>query len=83
MLRFQANVIDALVEGQPGSSEGENRRRIPLPFTTEHYPRNEMSIPLRLLWIGAIASGAAFSAAIYLAGLESLARRHRAPLAHA
>jgi hypothetical protein len=33
-----------------------------------------MSVGLRLLWIVAIAMGAAFSAGMYLAGLESLAR---------
>ena len=50
------------------------RRPIPLPFTTARYPRNQMSIQLRLLWIVGIACGAAFSMGIYLAGLESLAR---------
>ena len=33
-----------------------------------------MGIGLRLLWIVLIAIGAAFSAGMYLAGLESLAR---------
>jgi hypothetical protein len=33
-----------------------------------------MSIGLRLLWIVTIAIGAAFSAGMYLAGLESLTR---------
>jgi len=33
-----------------------------------------MSVGLRLLWIVVIATGAAFSAGMYLAGLESLAR---------
>jgi hypothetical protein len=33
-----------------------------------------MSIGQRLLWIILIAMGAAFSAGMYLAGLESLAR---------
>lgn len=45
-----------------------------LPFATRSHPRNEMSVGLRLLWIVAIATGAAFSAGMYLAGLESLAR---------
>lgn len=45
-----------------------------LPFATRSHPRNEMSVGLRLLWIVAIAMGAAFSAGMYLAGLESLAR---------
>lgn len=47
---------------------------LPLPFATRSNPRNEMSIGLRLLWIILIAMGAAFSAGMYLAGLESLAR---------
>ena len=47
---------------------------LPLPFATRSHPRNEMSVGLRLLWIFLIATGAAFSAGMYLAGLESLAR---------
>jgi len=45
-----------------------------LPFATRSHPRNEMSVGLRLFWIVMIATGAAFSAGMYLAGLESLAR---------
>jgi hypothetical protein len=33
-----------------------------------------MTVGLRLLWIVVIAMGAAFSAGMYLAGLESLSR---------
>ncbi|HEY1142531.1 MAG TPA: helix-turn-helix transcriptional regulator [Sphingomicrobium sp.] len=44
------------------------------PFATRSNPRNEMSVGQRLFWIVAIAIGAAFSAGMYLAGLESLAR---------
>ena len=47
---------------------------LPLPFATRRMPRNEMGIGYRLLWIVLIAIGAAFSAGMYLAGLESLAR---------
>ena len=47
---------------------------LPLPFATRSNPRNEMSVGLRLFWIVVIAIGAAFSAGMYLAGLESLAR---------
>ena len=50
------------------------RPSLPLPFATRSHPRNEMSVALRLLWIVLIATGAAFSAGMYLAGLESLAR---------
>jgi len=50
------------------------RTSLPLPFATRSQPRNEMSVGLRLLWIILIATGAAFSAGMYLAGLESLAR---------
>ena len=50
------------------------RAPLPLPFATRSQPRNEMSVGLRLLWIILIATGAAFSAGMYLAGLESLAR---------
>ena len=45
-----------------------------LPFATRNNPRNEMSVGQRLFWIAAIAIGAAFSAGMYLAGLESLSR---------
>ncbi|HEV8407019.1 MAG TPA: LuxR C-terminal-related transcriptional regulator [Sphingomicrobium sp.] len=45
-----------------------------LPFATRSNPRNEMSVGQRLFWIVIIAIGAAFSAGMYLAGLESLAR---------
>jgi DNA-binding CsgD family transcriptional regulator len=44
------------------------------PFATRSNPRNEMSVGQRLFWIVAIAIGSAFSAGMYLAGLESLAR---------
>jgi len=45
-----------------------------LPFTTRSNPRNEMSVGQRLFWIAMIAIGSAFSAGMYLAGLESLDR---------
>ncbi|QIL03142.1 helix-turn-helix transcriptional regulator [Sphingomonas sinipercae] len=51
-----------------------SRSSLQLPFATRSHPRNEMSVGLRLLWILIIATGAAFSAGMYLAGLESLAR---------
>lgn len=44
------------------------------PFATRSNPRNEMNVGQRLFWIVAIAVGAAFSAGMYLAGLESLSR---------
>jgi DNA-binding CsgD family transcriptional regulator len=44
------------------------------PFATRSNPRNEMNVGQRLFWIVAIATGAAFSAGMYLAGLESLSR---------
>ena len=47
---------------------------LPLPFATRSQPRNEMSTGFRLVWIVLIAIGATFSAGMYLAGLESLAR---------
>ena len=50
------------------------RPSLQLPFATRSHPRNEMSVGQRLLWIVLIATGAAFSAGMYLAGLESLAR---------
>ena len=47
------------------------------PFATRSNPRNEMSVGQRLFWIAAIAIGAAFSAGMYLAGLESFARLYK------
>ena len=44
------------------------------PFATRSNPRTEMSVGQRLFWIAAIAIGSAFSAGMYLAGLESLSR---------
>ena len=54
--------------------DGSSWPSLQLPFATRSHPRNEMSVGLRLLWIILIATGAAFSAGLYLAGLESLAR---------
>ena len=50
------------------------RSSLQLPFATRSNPRNEMSVGQRLFWIVVIAIGSAFSAGMYLAGLESLAR---------
>lgn len=47
---------------------------LPLPLATRSQPSNELSVGVRLLWIVLIALGAAFSAGMYLAGLESLSR---------
>lgn len=51
-----------------------SRPSLQLPFATRNHPSNEMSVGQRLFWIAAIAIGAAFSAGMYLAGLESLSR---------
>jgi DNA-binding CsgD family transcriptional regulator len=59
-----------LTEQRPASF----RASLQLPFATRSNPRNEMSVGQRLFWIAVIAIGAAFSAGMYLAGLESLAR---------
>ena len=45
-----------------------------LPISTRSQSSNELSVAARLLWIVLIAVGAAFSAGMYLAGLESLSR---------
>jgi DNA-binding CsgD family transcriptional regulator len=59
-----------LTEQRPASF----RSSLQPPFATRSNPRNEMSVGKRLFWIAAIAIGAAFSAGMYLAGLESLSR---------
>jgi len=59
-----------LTEQRPASSWSS----LQLPFETRSNPRNEMSVGQRLFWIAAIAIGSAFSAGMYLAGLESLSR---------
>ncbi len=66
----EAGGPDLNTEQRPESSWSS----LPLPFATRSHPRNEMSVGLRLIWIVLIATGAAFSAGMYLAGLESLAR---------
>jgi DNA-binding CsgD family transcriptional regulator len=62
--------VGSITEQEPGSFWSS----LQLPFATRRHPRNEMSVGIRLLWIVMIATGAAFSAGMYLAGLESLAR---------
>ena len=66
----EASHLGFKTEQRPGSSWSS----LPLPFATRSHPRNEMSVGLRLVWIVLIAMGATFSAGMYLAGLESLAR---------
>jgi DNA-binding CsgD family transcriptional regulator len=66
----EAGGPDLKTEQRPESSWSS----LPLPFATRSHPRNEMSVGARLIWIVLIATGAAFSAGMYLAGLESLAR---------
>ena len=66
----RAGDLGVETEQRPGYSWSS----LPLPFATRSHPRNEMSVGLRLVWIVLIAMGATFSAGMYLAGLESLAR---------
>src|SRR5215212_1844356 len=66
----EAGGVGFLTEQRPSSF----RPSLQPPFATRSNPRNEMSVGQRLFWIAAIAIGAAFSAGMYLAGLESLAR---------
>lgn len=64
--------------GKPGFISEQERgsfwSSLQLPIATRSHPRNEMSVGMRLLWIVVISTGAAFSAGMYLAGLESLSR---------
>ncbi|MBA3670355.1 MAG: hypothetical protein H0W71_09910 [Sphingomonas sp.] len=66
----EASPSGIITEQRPGGSWSS----LQLPFATRSRPSNEMSIGLRLSWIVLIAIGAAFSAGMYLAGLESLSR---------
>ena len=66
----EARDLGVDTEQRPGATWSS----LPLPFATRSHPRNEMSVGLRLVWIVLIAMGATFSAGMYLAGLESLAR---------
>jgi DNA-binding CsgD family transcriptional regulator len=66
----EAGEASFLTEQRPASF----RPSLQPPFATRSNPRNEMSVGQRLFWIVTIAIGAAFSAGMYLAGLESLAR---------
>lgn len=65
-----AGVSGFITEQRPGDLQP----LLQWPFATRSNPRNEMSVGQRLLWIVLISIGAAFSAGMYLAGLESLAR---------
>jgi DNA-binding CsgD family transcriptional regulator len=66
----EAGTAGFLTEQRPASF----RSSLQLPFATRSNPRNEMSVGQRRFWIAVIAIGAAFSAGMYLDGLESLAR---------
>jgi DNA-binding CsgD family transcriptional regulator len=75
----QIRQADRAGETSPAGIETEQRpatrwASLPLPFATRSHSANEMSVGVRLLWIVLIAIGAAFSAGMYLAGLESLSR---------
>ena len=74
LFQWQSSVAEPFVEYQKPPFRLEISTQFPLPFATKHSPRNELSIPVRLLWIVVIACGAALSMGVYLAGLESLAR---------
>ncbi|URD59759.1 helix-turn-helix transcriptional regulator [Sphingomonas sp. KRR8] len=63
---------DEVLETEQGATQP--RSSLVLPWSTRNNPRNQMSVGQRLLWVLAIAMGASFSAGMYLAGLESLAR---------
>ena len=65
----ESGVVGLITEQRPAPGPF-----LQLPFATRNNPRNEMSVGQRLFWIVAIAIGAAFSAGMYLAGLESLSR---------
>jgi DNA-binding CsgD family transcriptional regulator len=71
---FQRQVAERSLGPLTKLPDRKSMRSIRLPFATPVHPNNEMSITLRLFWIVAIASGLAFSAGMYLAGLESLSR---------
>ena len=76
---FQIRHADRAGEASPSGIISEQRlggswSSLQLPFATRSHPSNEMSVGIRLIWIVLIAIGAAFSAGMYLAGLESLSR---------
>ena len=78
-VRFQIRHADRAGKDEGAGFRTEQRAvtlapSLPLPIATRSNPRNEMSVGQRLLWIAIIAIGAAFSAGMYLAGLESLSR---------
>jgi len=72
----RANFEQAIEEksGQPAASFGISEI---LPFATSGNPQNQMSAAQRLLWIVMIAVGAAFTAGIVMAGIESVTRLMR------
>jgi DNA-binding CsgD family transcriptional regulator len=54
MFKWQSALPEPFVESGKRPSIARPKRTIPMPFATTDYPSNEMSIPLRLLWIVAI-----------------------------
>jgi len=78
-VRLQIRHADRAGEDEEAGFRTEQRAvtfapPLQLPFATRSNPRNEMNVGQRLFWIAVIAIGAAFSAGMYLAGLESLSR---------
>lgn len=76
---YQIRHADRAGKASPSGINTEQRlggswSSLQLPFATRSHPSNEMSVGQKLLWIVLIAFGSAFSAGMYLAGLESLTR---------
>lgn len=61
-------------KGFETEQRSQPRSSLFLPIATRNHPRNEMGVGLRLTWIVIIALCSIFSAGMFLAGLESLAR---------
>ena len=79
LFQWRSSQAEPFVDSQAPPFRIVGSPYFPFPFATRQHPRNEMNVPLRLLWIVVIACGAALSVGIYLAGLESLARLIQGP----
>ena len=61
---LQRRLAEPFAEHQARWPDRQSKKSTRLPFATRGHRNNGMSIPLRLFWIIAIASGSAFSAGI-------------------
>lgn len=76
--------VPALAPGHTGESEGTatpapvqpeaGQRGIQWPFATADRPRNQLTVPQRLVWMVVIAAGSMIAFGVMVSGMETLGR---------